>query len=326
MSPGAHAMHMKPKPFRFGTHVRSVPGDDWVATVREIEALGYSSIAWPDHFHSQWDPIAAPAAAAAVTSRLKVATMVFDVDYRHPVVHAKSAATLALLSKGRFECGIGAGWSREDYTQAGIDFASHATRIERLEEALQIMKAMWTQPRTSFEGKHYQIRDIAQAVELPAGLRPPILVGGGRPKILGVAGRHADIIGINVAMAEGHVTPQTAQDMAPEQVQRKLEWIEAGLQSAGRSFDDVELHTIAFVTAFVDDAAGVRKVISNNTGMTPQQIAECPTFLIGSPAEIRDRLERQREQTGISYVTVKTEDMALLRSFAEHVIEPLRGK
>lgn len=131
--------------------------------------------------------------------------MVFDVDYRHPVVHAKSAATLALLSRGRFECGIGAGWSRDDYAQAGIDFASHATRIERLEEALQIMKAMWTQQRTTFEGKHYQVRDIAQAVELPAELRPSILVGGGRPKILGVAGRHADIIGSCIERDCGYI-------------------------------------------------------------------------------------------------------------------------
>src|SRR5262245_15350111 len=196
--------------FRFAVQVGKLPADGWLERVRRIEQLGYSTLFLPDHFGDQWEPATATAAAAAVTERLNVGALVYDVDYRHPVVYAKSAATLQLLSHGRHEFGIGAGWMQTDYAQAGIQYDSPGTRIERLEEAVQIIRSMWEQDSTTFEGKHYRVQGIARAAgALTAGGRPRILIGGGGRRLLGVAGRQADIVGINPSLTEGRVTPAT---------------------------------------------------------------------------------------------------------------------
>lgn len=293
---------------------------------REIEALGFSSLYFPDHFGAQWDPLTGAAAVAAVTERLRVGTLVCDVDYRHPVVLAKMAATIQLTSGGRLELGIGAGWMRTDYDQAGMTYDTHGTRIERLEEALQVLTRMWRDDKTSFEGRHYRVTDIAKAVD-PLPARPPaILVGGGRPKILGVAGRYADIVGINPSLHEGRVTRDTARDLTPERVQQKVEWVREAALGAGRDPDALELSTLTFVVAIADDPKPLRDMVAQNTGMTHEEIADCPLFLTGPAAEIRDTLARRRERTGISHVIVQHRDMATTRQFAEAVVAPLAGK
>ena len=165
--------------FRFGLQLQKLPVDGWAERARRIEALGYSTVFWPDHFGTQWDPTAALAAVAAVTDELRIGTLVWGVDYRHPVVLAKSAATLHLISGGRHEFGIGAGWMETDYVEAGIPYDRPGVRIERLDEALQIIRSMWAENETSFSGKHYRIEKISQAAKLPPGERPKILVGGG---------------------------------------------------------------------------------------------------------------------------------------------------
>ncbi len=234
------------RPFRFGVQLSTLPSDGWVDRVTRIEALGYSSLFCPDHFGPQWDPIALLSAAAAVTERLRVGSLVYDVDYRHPVILAKAAATIQILSGGRHEFGIGAGWMKSDYDEAGFEYDRPGLRIERLEEALQIIRSMWTQEKTSFEGGHYRVREIAQAAPLPAGTRPRILIGGGGQKLLTVAGRYADIVGINPSIPEGRVTNQTAADLAPERVAQKIGWVHEAAERVGRSFDEIELNSLAF--------------------------------------------------------------------------------
>jgi probable F420-dependent oxidoreductase len=315
-----------PRPFRFGLQCFTLPPARWAEEFREIETLGYSSVYFPDHFGGQWDPLAGAMAAAAVTQRLRVGTLVCDVDYRHPVVLAKSAATIQLASGGRLELGIGAGWMQSDYDQAGLTYDSHGVRIERLEEALQIMKRMWKDDETSFEGRHYRITKIAKAID-PLPQKPPaILVGGGRPKILGVAGRHADIVGINPSLHAGRVTRDTARDLTRERVLRKTEWVRQAAEAAGRSFDEIELSSLTFVVAVLDDPKPLRDMIAQNTGMTPDEIAGCPLFLTGSASEIQDALQRRRAETGISHVVIQHRDIAGTRQFAEAVIAPLNGK
>src|SRR5262245_27691503 len=230
-----------PRPFRFGLQCFNLPPERWAQEMREIETLGFSSVYFPDHFGVQWDPLTGAMAVAAVTERLRVGTLVCDVDYRHPVVLAKSAATIQLASGGRLELGVGAGWMQSDYDQAGIEYASHGVRIERLEEALQILRGMWKDEQTSFTGKHYRITNIAKAID-PLPARPPaLLIGGGRPKILGVAGRYADIIGINPSLHAGRVTRDTALDLTPERVLQKVGWVREAAERAGRNFSDLEL-------------------------------------------------------------------------------------
>jgi len=315
-----------PHPFRFGVQFAKLPANRWAERVRRVEALGYSSAFWPDHFGDQWDPMTATAAAAAITTSLRVGALVYDVDYRHPVIYAKSAATLHLISGGRCEFGIGAGWMQTDYVEAGIPYDRPGVRIARLSEALEIITSMWTQDKTSFEGEHYSIREIARAGELPAGERPKILIGGGGPKILGVAGRHADIVSINPALPEGRVTRSTAADCVASRVRQKIDWVRAGAEASGRSLDQIEFNSLCFMVQITDDPGPIRQMLAGNTGMTPDEVAECSLFLTGSAAEICDRLEKRREETGISYIVIQGQDERLLERFAKDIVEPLNGR
>jgi probable F420-dependent oxidoreductase len=314
------------RPFRFGVQLQQLPAEGWADAVRRIEAWGYSTVFVPDHFGTQWEPTAALAAFAAVTQRLHVGSLVYDVDYRHPVVLAKASATIHLLSGGRHEFGLGAGWMETDYREAGMPYDRPGVRIERLGEALEIIRSMWTQERTSFEGKHYQIENIAQAALLPAGERPRILIGGGGRRLLGLAGRYADIVGINPTLIEGKVTAATPGDLAPERVREKTGWVREAAAKAGRDPDAIEFNSLSFVLAVTDDPRPLREGLARNTGMSVEQVADCPLFLTGSATELRDRLERRREQTGISYVVVQGGKPEALATFAEAVVAPLAGK
>jgi probable F420-dependent oxidoreductase len=312
-------------PFRFGVQISALPREGWQEAVRRIESLGYSTLFLPDHFGKQWDPTTALAAIAAVSDQLKVGSLVYDVDYRHPVVYAKAAATLHLLSGGRHEFGIGAGWMETDYVQAGMPYDRPGVRIGRLEEALQIIVSMWQNESTSFEGEHYNVRDIAQAASLRDGERPRVLIGGGGKRLLSLAGRYADIVGINPAMVDGKITAATPADSTPERVREKVGWVRAAAEKAGRNPDEIEFNSLSFVTAITDDPMPLREGLAKNSGMTVEEVADCPLFLTGSANEIRDRLERQRAETGISYLVVQGGDDAVLENFAKEIVGPLAG-
>ncbi|HVP30004.1 MAG TPA: TIGR03621 family F420-dependent LLM class oxidoreductase [Myxococcota bacterium] len=314
------------RPFRFGVQLHSLPVERWAERARRIEALGYSTIFWPDHFGTQWDPTTALAAVAAVTDRLHVGTLVYDVDYRHPVIHAKAAATLHLLSGGRHEFGIGAGWMETDYVEAGIPYERPGVRIERLEEAIRIARSMWTQERTSFAGKHYTLKNIAQAAKLPAGEQPKVLVGGGGKRVLSLAGRLADIVGINPSLVEGKITRDTAKDLAPERLREKVAWVREAAAKAGRPDDAIELNSLVFVVGITDQPAGLRNAVSQQTGMSVDEVRECPLFLTGSAAEIREGLERRRELAGLSYVVIQGDNHDTVERFAEEIVKPLAGR
>ena len=191
---------------------------------------------------------------------------------------------------------------------------------------MQIIRSMWEQDSTTFEGKHYRVQGVARAAALPPGGRPRILIGGGGRKVLGVAGRHADIVGVNPSLPEGRVTAATARDLAPARVREKVGWVRAAAQRAGRDPDAIELNSLVFLVAITDTPAGVRAGVSQNTGMSVEEVADCPLFITGSPAEIRDRLEKRREETGISYIVIQGTREDVLESFAQHVVEPLAGR
>jgi len=314
-----------PHPFRFGVSFHAL-SPDWREEVRRIESLGYSTVFFPDHFGDQWDPTAAITAVGVVSERLRVGTLVYDVDYRHPVVFAKQAATIQLLTNGRHEFGFGAGWMETDYVEAGIPYDRPGVRIERMEEALQIIRSMWTQERTSFEGKRYTIRDVAQAAAGQDVSAPPrILIGGGGKRVLGVAGRHADIVGINPRLIEGKVVPETPADLRPERVREKVGWVREAAEKAGRDPARIEFNTLAFVVKVTDDPSGLRGALATSSGMSEDEVADCPIFLTGSASEISERLEKRREETGISYVVLAASSHDALEPFAE-VVERLAGK
>jgi probable F420-dependent oxidoreductase len=312
-------------PFRFGVQLATLPPADWRERVLRIEAWGYDSLFWPDHFGPQWEPVAALAAAAAVTRRLKLGSLVYGIDYRHPIVLAKAAATIQLLSGGRHEFGLGAGWMESDYREAGLAYERAGLRIERLEEALRIIRGVWGQDKTSFAGKHYTITG-AQAAVLPRPTPPRILIGGGGPKVLAVAGRHADIVGINPKVAGGRVTAAAMQDSTAERTLEKVRWVREAAATAGRDANALEWNALVFVTAVTDDPKPIREALAKNGGMSVPQVAACPLYLTGPAREIRDLLEQRREAFGISYVVIQGGDEKVLASFAEQIVAPLAGK
>jgi probable F420-dependent oxidoreductase len=310
-------------PFRFGVQISKLPAASWQTDARRIESMGYDSLFLPDHFGPQWDPTTALSGIAAVTETLKVGSLVYDVDYRHPVVFAKAAATLQIMSGGRHEFGIGAGWMETDYVEAGMTYDRPGVRISRLEEALQIITSMWQNERTTFAGEHYSTKEIARAADLGKIAPPPILIGGGGPRLLRLAGRYADIVGINPKLVEGKVTAETPADSSPERVREKIRWVRDGAEAAGRNPDEIEFNSLSFVTAISDDVSGLRAGLAKNSGMTVEQVANCPLFLTGSAQEIRERLERQREETGINYLVIQGGDPGVLETFAKEILQPL---
>lgn len=312
-------------PFRFGVQLATLPPTGWQERLQRIEAWGYDSVFWPDHFGPQWEPVAALAAAAAVTRRLKVGSLVYGIDYRHPIVLAKAAATIQQLSGGRHEFGIGAGWMESDYREAGIQYERAGLRIERLEEAIQIIRGTWSQDKTSFAGRHYTIQD-AQAAVLPRPAPPRILIGGGGPKVLAVAGRHADIVGVNPKVAEGRVTAAAMQNATAERTLEKVRWVREAAAAAGRDPGALEWNALVFVAAVTDDPKPLREILAKNGGMTVEEVVRCPLYLTGSAREVRDQLEQRRETFGVSYVVIQGADEKVLASFAEHVVAPLAGK
>jgi probable F420-dependent oxidoreductase len=249
---------------------------------------------------------------------------VYGIDYRHPIVYAKQAATIERLSGGRYEFGIGAGWMATDYEQAGLRYDRPGLRIERLDEALQICAGVWAGDGFSFEGRHFQVRNVPRAIDV--AVRPKVLIGGGGRRLLSLAGRHADIVGINPQLPEGRVTPETPADLAPERVRQKIDWVREAATAAGRDAGAIELQSLVFVTALTDEPRGLRDALARSSGMTADQVADCPLFLTGPASEIRDRLEQRREQTGISYIVIQGRDPAVTEHFAAEIVAQLAGR
>ena len=312
-------------PFRFGVQLATLPPVDWQERVLRIEAWGYDSLFWPDHFGPQWEPVAALAAAAAVTKRLKVGSLVYGIDYRHPIVLAKAAATIQQLSGGRHEFGIGAGWMESDYREAGLPYDRAGLRIERLEEAIRIIRGTWSQDKTSFAGRHYTVKD-AQAAVLPRPAPPRILIGGGGPKVLAVAGRQADIVGVNPKVAEGRITAAAMQNSTAERTLEKVRWVREAAAAAGRDPQALEWNALVFVAAVTDDPKPLREMLAKNGGMTVEEVTGSLLYLTGPASEVRDQLEQRREKFGVSYVVIQGMDEKVLATFAEHVVAPLAGK
>jgi probable F420-dependent oxidoreductase len=314
------------KPFRFGVVLSTLPPAEWILRIRQIEKLGYSTLLWPDHFRTQWEPVAALAAAAAVTKHLNIGSLVYCVDYRHPVVLAKAAATIQLISKGRHEFGLGAGWMENDYVQAGIPFEPPKLRIERLNEALEIIRRIWTQEQTTFSGKHYNVKQVPKAVLFSEQQRPRIFVGGGGRKVLEVAARHADIVGITPTFCKGNFGSHTIYDFNLKRIIEKVKLVRESAERAGRDPDEIELSCNVFGLNLTDDPRPIREEIAARWNVGEEDIEACGLFLMGSANEIRERLERLRVETGISYIAISESNPVVLRKFANSVVRPLLQK
>lgn len=301
------------QPFRFGAiEVFAGSGKEWADTARRIEGAGYSTLEIVDHLMPQFAPLPALSAAAAVTTTLRVGTQVLCNDYRHPVVLAKECATLDVISDGRLELGIGAGWMRADYTQSGIPLDTPKDRIDRLEESLQILRGCFADDPFSFSGAHYTVTGhsaIPKPVQKP---HPPFLIGGGARRMLRLAGREADIVGINfdlrsdateepgAPVAGGVMSAAAASTGTAAAVAQKIDWVREG---AGDRFDELEFNITGFVTQVTDDVETTAAEIGAPIGLSAKEILDIPFVLIGPVERISDVLIERRERFGLNYWT-----------------------
>ena len=290
------------RPFRFGIQASSASDRaSWVGAARRYEELGYAALTMPDHFDGQLAPVPALQAVADATSTLRVGALVHDNDYKHPLVLAKELATMDVLSDGRLEIGLGAGWMAVDYERSGIPYDPPGVRVSRFIEGLEVIRGCMAPGPFSFSGEHYTISDydgLPKPVQSPC---PPILIGGGGPRVLRFAARHADIVGINATLTSGAVDGSTFDSMSAEAVDAKHAIV---VEAAGERMSDIEMNVRAFLVQVTDDVSGAIDGISAFTGASADMIAESPFALIGPPSKLIEDLLARRERWGFSYVIV----------------------
>jgi probable F420-dependent oxidoreductase len=303
-------------PFRFGVQAAAAPTmSAWRDQARKAEDLGYSTLYVSDHLDAQFGPLVATTVAAEATSTLHVGFGVLNNDLRNPVVLAKEIATLGLAAEGRVEVGLGAGWLRSDYEEAGIEFDAPAVRVDRLAEGLAVMKTLWSEGKATSAGKHYTVGD-AHCDPRPAS-PPRIIVGGGSRRILTVAAKQADTVGVNTSLASAQKGGDLASQATFDHYDRCLTWIR---QAAPDRFDSIELQIMAFATRVV---ASQRAAVRTATmlGLPGEDALELPIVLIGTPEELCERLLERRKRWGFTNIVVPGE---AIESFAP-VVAQLAG-
>ena len=295
--------------FRFGLlgeNVRSATA--LMETARRAESAGFATFLLRDHFIEepfghQLAPLTALATVAAATERLRVGSLVLCNDYRHPVLLAKEVATLDLLSRGRFELGLGAGFSRPEYEAAGLPFDPPGVRVDRLAEALQVFKGLLGAAPFTFAGRFYTVSKL-DAFPTPAQRPyPPILVGAGGRRMLGIAAREADIIGIQTASLGSERSVADPSGLLAETIAEKIGWVR---QQAGARFDRIELSIVSSVIVAEHRREAAERLARDRgwQGLSIERVFEMPSIFIGSVGQIVDEMQKRRERYGISYYVV----------------------
>ncbi|MFM7069606.1 MAG: TIGR03621 family F420-dependent LLM class oxidoreductase [Actinomycetes bacterium] len=291
--------------FRFGVQLNQPLGDrTWAQTAQFVEQLGYSTLVVPDHLHDQLAPIAALTAAAAATETLRVGTLVLTNDFRHPVTLANEMATLDLLSSGRAEIGLGAGWMQNDFDTAGIPFDALDVRVRRLDEAARILKSAFSGTTFDFDGEFYTIRHCTgrPAPAQPGG--PPLMIDGGERDVMGVAARHADIVGLNPVPKPGVALTEAVSDVTASAIDERIGWLRT---AAGDRFADLEICALAFLADLTDNVAERTHGLPEHFGVAPNDLLDAPAAVLGSVEQIANTLAFRRERWGVSYYVFQGE-------------------
>jgi probable F420-dependent oxidoreductase len=297
--------------FRFTAQVPDLVGSRaaWRDELKRLEDTGFSTVALADHFTGGYtlEPLVVLTAVAMENPNLRVQTAVLGNDYRHPVLTHRMAASLDVLSGGRLELGIGAGWMRSDYVAAGLPYDSAGERVTRLEESIAVLKGLFSGDPFTFTGTHFSISQLVGVPPCVQRPHPPLLIGGGAPRMLRLAGREADIAGINANLSAGDIGGHSVADVSWERMHDKVEWVREGAESVGRSIDDIELSMATWLLLVTDDtheATTLVEKMAARVGVDPAWLEDAPGVLVGSPARCIEKLQMLRERLRISYVQV----------------------
>jgi probable F420-dependent oxidoreductase len=306
------------RPFRFAVNAaRAANASAWTDLARRAEAFGYDVLLMPDHITDQLAPIPALTAAADATTALRIGSFVFDNDYRNPVMLAKEAATLDLLSGGRLEFGIGAGWNTRDYERLGVAYDPPKMRVDRMEEALLLIKRLWTEASVTHAGRHYRVRAatvLPRTVQRP---HPPVMVAGGGPRMLGIAARLAQIVALAPA-----VNAQGGPRLGTVTYRSATERIARLREAAPDRLGALEINVIVFDAQVTDARQSLLAALAARLKLTVTALVATPFFMYGSRRSLVEDLLERRERAGISYIALPS---AAMEAFAPVVAE-LRGK
>jgi len=297
------------RPFRFGVFGENARSPEALLdTARRAEDSGYATFLIRDHFIEapfghQLAPLTALATVAAATTRLRIGSLVLSNDYRHPVILAKEIATLDVLSNGRVELGLGAGFSKAEYDGAGLPFDQPGVRVDRFEESIRVLKGLFAEGPLTFCGKHYAITNLDSYPKPAQRPHPPILIGAAGKRMLAIAAREADIIGFQtVSTAHGVMSDDPSGRLAPA-VSARVEQVR---QIAGARLDRIELSMVATVVLAEERRAAAERFARERgwAGISAEQVLEMPSVFIGSIDRVVDEMRARRAQYGISYYVV----------------------
>jgi probable F420-dependent oxidoreductase len=300
------------RPFRFAVQSFSAASAvEWRERAKRAEALGYSALHLADHVigpgpaiaetnHPVQGLAAVPAmmCAADATRTLKVGCRVFCIDYQHPAVLAKQAATIDLLSDGRLELGLGAGWLRAEYEALGLRFDPAPVRFARLAETVRAVRALFAGQEVALDGEHVKLTGFAGAPPRPL---PPLMIGGGGKRVLSLAAREASIVSLNFNNRSGVIGADGVRSSTADATAQKIAWIRS---AAGPRFPGLELEIGAYFTFVQPGAEAIAASMGQSLGLTRDEMLRHPHGLFGSVDAVCAELERRREAYGISYVTV----------------------
>jgi probable F420-dependent oxidoreductase len=291
------------KPFRFGVNVgRASSRADWAEKARKVESLGYSALTVPDHLADLLAPMPALLSAAAATQRLRVGTNVLNNDFRHPVLVAREASTVDLLTDGRLQLGLGAGHMQSEYDQAGLNFEAGGTRVARLAEALTIVKRLLKGEPVTFAGRYYRVTDHTihpLPVQQP---HPPILIGGNGRRLLTLAAQEADIVGLSgITFRRGGAEP----DLSGWRVAGVDERVQRVREAAGDRYDRLELNALVQRVVVTDDRRQAAEELAHRwPQLSPEEILQSPYVLLGTVDQLVEVLQARRERWDISYYVI----------------------
>lgn len=304
------------RPFRFGTGAFGAKTrEEYIALARQAEDLGYSVLLTADHFGEQLAPLTGLMAAADATRTLRVGSYVFCNDFRHPAVLAKEAATLDLLSGGRFELGLGAGDNADDYAWTGLALDPPPARVSRLAESVQILKRLFAEGPVTFSGTYYRVTGLEGYPKPLQRPSPPLFIGGSGKRMLALAAREATIVGLLMRL-EGMSLDFTDGSLAA--TAHRIAWVR---QAAGERFTSLEFNTLIFGLAITERRQTAAEHLAATYGTSSESVADSIHFLVGTVEQIVEQIQMWRERLGISYVTVMPEYM---ESFAP-VVARLAG-